>query len=117
MTLSRQKSISIGTALACVSVTAAIGAPALLPPGWTQHKVPGDQNVIEYYSPDRHATLTLQDRGREALNISQFLHRDGDVVTYRQRKAGWTVVSGYQNGNIFYRRANLACHGTRWHLI
>jgi serine/threonine-protein kinase len=49
--------------------------------------------------------------------LSALLRGPDESVTYRQRGRSWTVVSGYRGDQIYYRRANLACGGARWHLI
>ena len=43
--------------------------------------------------------------------------RTGETVTYQRRGASWIAVSGYRDDQIFYRKSNLACGGTRWHHI
>ena len=43
--------------------------------------------------------------------------RAGETVTYQRRGASWIAVSGYRDDQIFYRKSNLACRGTRWHHI
>ena len=107
---------------ACMAVSASAAArPALLPPGWTARPVPGERTVIQYVSPDRRALLTLRDiAGRSAslsAAIRQVAARPDERVTYQQRGRNWFVVSGYRGDEIFYRRVNLACHGSRWHSI
>jgi|tagenome__1003787_1003787.scaffolds.fasta_scaffold20107566_1 hypothetical protein len=98
----------------------ASGAPAarlaIVPPGWKTEPVPGDRMVIRYVSPDGRAVLTLRDLP-SARPASGILRRGDESVTYRQRGRSWSVVSGYRGDQIYYRRANLACAGARWHLI
>ena len=43
--------------------------------------------------------------------------RPGETITYQRRTRGWIAVSGYRCGDIFYRKSNLACGGTRWNNI
>ena len=38
-------------------------------------------------------------------------------VTYEARGGDWLVSSGYRGNRIFYRRAMLACNGTKWRHI
>ena len=38
-------------------------------------------------------------------------------VTYARRGGDWFVSSGYRGDRIFYRKAILACHGTKWRHI
>jgi hypothetical protein len=107
----------LSAALLLSGLTAAFAAPpAIVPPGWRTEPVPGNRMVIRYVSPNGRAVLTLRDlpSGRPA---SAILYRDGESVTYRQRGRSWSVVSGYRGDQIYYRRANLACGGQRWHVI
>jgi hypothetical protein len=53
-------------------------------------------------------------RGNDA---DRFVHKPNEQVTYEQRGASWFVVSGYRGREIFYRKGNLACRGSRWNLI
>ncbi len=103
-------------ALVRFSIGASAAPPAIVPPGWTTERVPGDRMIIRYVSPDGRAVLTLRDMSseREELGI---LHRPDESVTYRQRGRSWLVLSGYRGDQIYYRRANLACGGERWHMI
>jgi len=109
---------AVCAALALIAIPAAAQAapPPIVPPGWVAEHVPGDRMIIRYVSPDRHAALTLRDMPSER-EVSGLLHRPDESVTYRQRGRSWTVVSGYRGDQIYYRRANLACGGERWHLI
>jgi hypothetical protein len=117
--------IAIGTALligACVGAGAsAAPRPGLLPPGWMTRPIQGERNIIQYVSPDRRAVLTLRDITGQSPSLSaamrQIAPRRDERVTYQQRGRDWFVVSGYRSGEIFYRRVNLACGGTRWHSI
>jgi hypothetical protein len=99
-----------------LSISASAAPPAIVPPGWTTERVPGDRMVIRYVSPDGRAVLTLRDMASDREGLG-FLHRSGESVTYRQRGRSWVVVSGYRGEQIYYRRANLACGGGRWHVI
>jgi hypothetical protein len=107
---------ALGFALTGLTMAAPAAPPAIVPPGWTSERVPGDRMVIRYVSPDGRAVLTLRDMPGDRP-VSALLHRDGESVTYRQRGRSWTVVSGYRGDQIYYRRANLACGGQRWHVI
>jgi hypothetical protein len=84
---------AIALTLAGLATPAPAAPPAIVPPGWKTEPVPGDRMIIRY------------------------LRRDGESVTYRQRGRSWNVVSGYRGHQIYYRRANLACGGARWHVI
>jgi hypothetical protein len=106
----------------CVAAAASAAThPALLPPGWTARPVPGKQNVIQYVSPDRRAVLTMRDVAARSATLSAAIDRvaarPDERVTYQKRGRDWFVVSGFRSGEIFYRRVNLACRGSRWHFI
>jgi hypothetical protein len=107
----------LSAALLLSGLTAASAAPpAIVPPGWRTEPVPGNRMVIRYVSPNGRAVLTLRDLP-SVRPASAILYRDGESVTYRQRGRSWSVVSGYRGDQIYYRRANLACGGQRWHVI
>jgi hypothetical protein len=99
-----------------LATAAPAAPPAIVPPGWKTEPVPNGRMVIRYVSPDGRAVLTLRDLP-SARPASGILHRDGESVTYQQRGRSWSVVSGYRGDQIYYRRANLACGGARWHVI
>jgi hypothetical protein len=107
---------AIALTLAGLATPAPAAPPAIVPPGWKTEPVPGDRMIIRYVSPDGRAVLTLRDLP-SARPASGILRRDGESVTYRQRGRSWNVVSGYRGHQIYYRRANLACGGARWHVI
>jgi len=107
---------TLAIAASGASLTAQAAPPPIVPPGWTADRVPGDRMIIRYVSPDGRAVLTLRDMPADR-ELSAVLRRPGESVTYRQRGRLWTVVSGYRGDQIYYRRANLACGGARWHLI
>jgi len=44
-------------------------------------------------------------------------YRADETITYQNRGRSWIAVSGYWGDQIFYRKSNLACDGTRWHHI
>jgi serine/threonine-protein kinase len=112
----RKALFAASLALAGASLTAEAAPPPIVPPGWTADRVPGDRMIIRYVSPDGRAVLTLRDMPRDR-ELSALLRGPDESVTYRQRGRSWTVVSGYRGDQIYYRRANLACGGARWHLI
>jgi hypothetical protein len=103
-------------ALTGLAAAALAAPPAIVPPGWRTEPVPSDRMIIRYVSPDGRAVLTLRDLP-SARPADGILYRDGESVTYRHRGRSWSVVSGYRGDQIYYRRANLACGGERWHVI
>ena len=50
-------------------------------------------------------------------NAHQFAPPPTEQVTYERRGSDWVVSSGYRGDRIFYRRAMLACRGTKWRHI
>jgi hypothetical protein len=50
-------------------------------------------------------------------NADQFAPAPTEQVTYERRGSDWVVSSGYRGDRIFYRRAMLACRGTKWRHI
>jgi hypothetical protein len=50
-------------------------------------------------------------------NADQFAPPPAEQVTYERRGSDWVVSSGYRGDRIFYRRAMLACRGTKWRHI
>jgi len=74
-----------------------------------------------FVSPDGASSLvTRQTRARYTdLNrdMEEIASGEGERVTYHRRGPSWIAVSGYRGGQIFYRKSNLACGGTRWHHV
>ena len=95
--------------------------PRLVPEGW--HEVPtlreGAARV--FASPNGNARLRVGHvparLGRREEDIDRLMYHEGETITYQRRGGSWLAVSGYRNGEIFYRKSNLACRGTRWHTI
>jgi len=107
---------------ALVGATAAAhGRPSLVPPGWEPAAVePGDSGR-RFVSPDGTAWMTAKQsvarRDRLSADMDELTHRDGERITYHRRGPTWLAVSGYRGDDIFYRKSNLACGGTRWNTI
>ena len=55
--------------------------------------------------------------GNKYRDLDRLMYREGETITYQRRGRSWLAVSGYRDGEIFYRKSNLACRGTRWHTI
>jgi hypothetical protein len=95
---------------------------SLVPEGWqevTPSRAEGGERL--FVSPDGKARLRLGHviarRGQSGRDIDRLAFRDGESITYQRRGGSWLAVSGYREGEIFYRKSNLACRGTRWHTI
>jgi hypothetical protein len=95
--------------------------PSLVPPGWNQVSVDPGTKTRRFESPDRRSWLmakqSIAHRGGLGRDMDELANRAGETVTYQRRGASWIAVSGYRDGQIFYRKSNLACGGTRWHHI
>jgi len=95
--------------------------PSLIPPGWTQTVADAETRTRKFVSPDGQASLTARqvsaDAGAANRGLDRIAYRDGEQVTYNRRARSWVAVSGYRDGNIFYRKINLACRGTRWNFV
>jgi hypothetical protein len=50
-------------------------------------------------------------------NAEQLASPPAERVTYERQGSDWVVSSGYRGDRIFYRRAMLACNGTKWRHI
>jgi hypothetical protein len=99
----------------------AVAAPAsVVPPGWRMVPESGD-TARTFVSPDGSARIRFGHEpahsGDPQSDANRFLHKQREQVTYQRRGASWFVVSGYRDGEIFYRKGNLACRGSRWNLI
>jgi hypothetical protein len=95
--------------------------PNLVPQGWTQELADGQTKTRRFVSPDGRSSLTTRqteaNRSDLRRDIDRIAIRDGELVTYQRRASSWIAVSGYLEGDIFYRKSNLACGGTRWNHI
>jgi hypothetical protein len=112
---------SLALCLAVISAAVGRGNLQLVPDGWYVVQSHQDDGTQRYVSPDGRSSLTLgaaDARLRDAAGeMNKIAHQPGETITYEKSERSWLVVSGYRNNEIFYRRANLACAGTRWHLI
>jgi hypothetical protein len=88
--------------------------------GWRQISSDAQNKTREFRSPDGRAhLLTSQTRptGNLSRDMDRIAYKAGERVTYQKRGLSWVAVSGYRGNTIFYRKSNLACHGTKWHNI
>src|SRR5262245_41896534 len=97
------------------------GRANLVPPGWLpDHVDPGDTGR-RYVSPDgtswMAAKQTVANRDRLSNDMDAVTYRPEEQITYHKRGATWVAVSGYRGDQIFYRKSNLACGGTRWNTV
>ena len=94
--------------------------PSLVPPGWTEVYKDAATRTRRFKSPDGAVTLTAHQiaahRDRSA-DLDEIAFRPGERITYQRRGRSWIAVSGFRGDDIFYRKSNLACGGTRWNNI
>jgi hypothetical protein len=112
---------SLVVAAVAAGFTSSIAAPApVVPPGWRMVREPGNAAHM-FVSPDGSARIRFGHAPAHSddpqSDANRFLHKQSEQVTYQRRGASWFVVSGYRGGEIFYRKGNLACRGSRWNLI
>jgi hypothetical protein len=95
--------------------------PSLVPPGWTLEARDKEARTRRFVSPDGRASFsTRQTRANRTDlrgDIDRIATRAGEQITYLKRGASWVAVSGYRDGDIFYRKSNLACGGSRWNQV
>jgi hypothetical protein len=111
------------TMMLALGMAQAIAAPpSLVPNGWREIVTSDSANKARtFVSPDGAARLRLGyvSASRESLrrDMDALTYRDGETITYERRGGSWLAVSGHREGEIFYRKSNLACRGTRWHTV
>ena len=107
--------------LTTLSAASAQRRPRLVPQGWIQESADTQTKTRRFVSPDGRSWLMTKqssaNRSSLSRDLEELAHRDGEQVTYHRRGATWIAVSGYRDNQIFYRKTNLACGGTRWHHI
>jgi hypothetical protein len=110
----------IMTTLLLASVSSADAAQPLVPGGWREVEVPRSKAKM-FVSPDGAANLRAGHQDAHPANLAADMdamaYHDGEAITYQRRGRSWLAVSGYRGGEIYYRKANLACGGTRWHIV
>ena len=114
--------LPVVAALLSLTLANATAAPRpLVPEGWREVPASGEGGERVFVSPNGVARLTLghvpAHRGNQERDMDRLMYREGERITYQRRGGSWLAVSGYRNGEIFYRKSNLACRGTRWHTI
>ena len=95
---------------------------SLVPEGWRDVTISGSEGGARVFvSPGGEARLRLghmmAQPGNQGRDLHRLMYRDGETITYQRRGRSWLAVSGYRDGEIFYRKSNMACRGTRWHTI
>ena len=95
---------------------------SIVPSNWTLAPPAPQSYGRRFVSPTGDAWLWFfaVPVNREAAvnaNADQFAPPPTEQVTYERRGSDWVVSSGYRGDRIFYRRAMLACRGTKWRHI
>ena len=91
---------------------------AIVPPDWTLLSEDTISHERRFVSPSGDAWLSLYARPPDEsieAHLESVRHQDHERITYERRGGTWIVVSGYNGGRIFYRKAMLACGGQAWH--
>jgi hypothetical protein len=95
--------------------------PGLVPPGWSQEVADEATKTRRFVSPDGTSSLVTRQTRANYAELNRDMDRiasgEGERITYQRRGPSWIAVSGYRDGQIFYRKSNLACGGTRWHHV
>ncbi|AMN44111.1 hypothetical protein RHPLAN_56970 [Rhodoplanes sp. Z2-YC6860] len=108
------RALILVAATTVISAGAMAASPQIVPPGWHQVRSAGNTGRV-FVSPDGSARIRF---GHEpAQSPDRYIHRPGERVTYQDGGESWFVVSGYRGEEIYYRKGNLACRGSRWNLI
>ena len=127
---------SVGPLIAVLSLAVAVSyaSPAanareayipfrsLVPNSWTLLPPDSQSYGRRFVSPTGDAWLwffAVPVSREAAVNATadQFAPPPAEQVTYERRGSDWVVSSGYRGDRIFYRRAMLACKGTKWRHI
>jgi hypothetical protein len=104
---------------------AAVGEPreskGLAPDGWQLQPADPNWHGRRYVSPGGDAWVAFYAAPADAAALSAHMKTiafaEGEEVTYLRGERDWIVVSGFKGERIFYRKAALACGGTRWHQV
>ncbi|AMN40472.1 hypothetical protein [Rhodoplanes sp. Z2-YC6860] len=107
--------IALLGAIATCNVDALAAPPSLVPLGWRQVTAAGTARV--FVSPDGAARIRFGHEAAHSFDKTAFTSKSDEQVTYQEGGKSWFVVSGYRGPEIFYRKGNLACGGSRWNLI
>jgi hypothetical protein len=112
--------VTVLSTMSQLSIAHGQNRPSLVPAGWIMASSV-DELGKKFVSPDGRSWMTAKSSSarRNALDedMDHIARGQNETVTYHRSGKSWIAVSGYRSGNIFYRKSNLACNGTRWHHI
>lgn len=95
--------------------------PPLTPDGWREVTASSETRTRTFVSPDGSARLSANQLKADPSDLDgdmdSIAYRDGERITYEKRGRSWIAVSGYRGDEIFYRKSNLACGGSRWNNV
>jgi hypothetical protein len=114
------KTLLYAVAIIGLAICSADAKIPFLPTGWVLASADATTKTRTFVSPDGHSKLVTNQTpvGRDLnFDMDAIAHRSGERITYQRRGRSWIAVSGFKDDQIFYRKSNLACGGTRWHNI
>lgn len=116
-----KQTAALGLLIFFSAATHAKPLPSLVPSGWTLEASDKEARSRRFVSPDGRASFTTRqtraNRNNVRGDIDRIATQDGEQITYLKRGFSWIAVSGYRDGEIFYRKSNLACGGSRWNQV
>lgn len=93
-------------------------AGGLVPPNWRLQQPPDpDWRGTRYASPDGTASVSfyaVPASGAASEYMKAFAFVEGEEMTHLRADRDRIAVAGLKDDRAFYRRATLACGGTRW---
>jgi serine/threonine-protein kinase len=114
------KTLFCAAAIGFLAICSADAKVPFLPSGWVLASADATTKTRTFVSPDGHSKLVTNQTpvNRDlSSDMDAIAHRSGERITYQRRGRSWIAVSGFKGDQIFYRKSNLACGGTRWHNI
>jgi serine/threonine-protein kinase len=91
----------------------------LVPSDWQLQPPDPRWNGRRFISPDGKAWVAFYaspaDHEPIAAHLKSVAFVDGEEITYLRGERDWIAISGVKGERVFYRKAVLACGGTKWH--
>ena len=112
----RMKTLIVISMAGWASAAEAQRSPSMVPGDWIQEARNSASEPLRYTSPDGTAWLALYATPADKSGKLKLAGK-GEEITYRRVTPRFVAVSGFKGDRIFYRKSNLACHGTRWHHV
>jgi hypothetical protein len=93
-------------------------AADLIPSGWQLQPADASWKGRRYLSPDGSASLALYASESKQEPVQKHMQTvafsEGEEITALRGARNWIEVSGLKDGQVFHRKAALACGGTMW---